>query len=667
MVLRHWRVILLVVIVALRFHAQGNDTCTQSLLDIHETSDINAEACTQFFFDADGKLDIDSVVQGEAQFRTDKTVPPLGFRPGKYWLKLQFKRRSDVIDSIVLNLGNPLSRSARAWFVWPDGSHSKVESPAVPQNIKMFQPVERERTLRIPLKTDQVHTVIVEAIAVAQNFVPHIRSPAVHDHMIRLEYLFYGIYFGIVAIMILYNTALYFVVKDTTYLLYVGTITFFHGLLFSTLTGASKYLIPGNQKIAMMHLPGTLVIALIFALTFSMKFLNSKQSHPRLHRLMQFILFLFPIQFTALMINYHPKTALIQMILAVFVFSTVIFVAVSNVLKRDRSAALFLTGWILMLAGFFSWQLAQGGLFHHNFYTQSGMMIGSAAEIILFSFALGDKINKMRKEKNDALEREILLANEKAHIEAEMTAATAVQETLLPKVYNEDAFEIETFYHSADRVGGDWLWHSTDPKTGNLFAYVGDVAGHGVPSALMTGVICGAATALEDEFQKHIQDLSVEQRLLRTAEILNQVVAQTGSRSNRLVSMCLVCIEPGTGNLTYVNAGHPFPLIWRDETSSIETMANSGSLLGNNESHFETCTTTLNHGDVLFIYTDGFLEARDQILPQGRSRRRELTEIFKSTRSIQELKKIICLKINPYLAERTKLNDDVTFLLLKKN
>jgi len=68
-----------------------------------------------------------------------------------------------------------------------------------------------------------------------------------------------------------------------------------------------------------------------------------------------------------------------------------------------------------------------------------------------------------------------------------------------------------------------------------------------------------------------------------------------------------------TGKFTYVNAGHNSPLISRREQSKFEylPMAQNGFLGINDKAVFREETITLNHGDWLFLYTDGLTEAEN--------------------------------------------------------
>lgn len=200
---------------------------------------------------------------------------------------------------------------------------------------------------------------------------------------------------------------------------------------------------------------------------------------------------------------------------------------------------------------------------------------------------------------------------EKARLDAELNAARAVQNALLPNSIEVPAIEISYFYEPASQTGGDWFHHHHDVLHGRLYAFIGDVTGHGLPSAMLTAVVSGAIQShLKKDLERSRGELlSIEESLKELAEIANFAVFTAGARSQRFMTMSFVCLDLKTGELGMVNAGHTPPYIFSATEGRVSTLPCSGSLLGFSETPaFGFASHTLGPGDSLFLYTDGLIE-----------------------------------------------------------
>jgi serine/threonine protein kinase/serine phosphatase RsbU (regulator of sigma subunit) len=200
---------------------------------------------------------------------------------------------------------------------------------------------------------------------------------------------------------------------------------------------------------------------------------------------------------------------------------------------------------------------------------------------------------------------------EKARLDAELNAARAVQNALLPNSIEVPSLEISYFYEPASQTGGDWFHHHYDAQHARLYAFMGDVTGHGLPSAMLTAVVSGAVQShLKKDVEKTCGTLlSIEESLKELAEIANFAVFSAGARSQRFMTMSFICLDLNTGEMGMVNAGHTPPYIFNSKDGRVSTLPCSGSLLGFSESAaFGFASHTLEAGDSIFLYTDGLIE-----------------------------------------------------------
>ncbi|MFZ9519766.1 MAG: 7TM diverse intracellular signaling domain-containing protein [Silvanigrellaceae bacterium] len=651
-------------------NAQAGELCRDGTITLQaEKYSFQIGNCSGYLFDPESRWRVEQIISGAAgSFRGLISVAPnLGFKSGTFWLRFDLRNEGSAETKMFMSLGNPLIDSARFFRIGDDGKAIELGAGGVLVPGFSKAVIDRDVTFTTTIAAQTKATFLVEARAIQQSYLPVIRDATSFQRHQLLEYLAFGLYFGVIVVMALYNFVLFFVVRDKSYLWYVGSITFFHGFCFVGLLGASNHFFwPDSPLWAQRQLSSSAPLGLLFTLLFADSFLKISAQSIHLARMMKFLLATVLVQLVVSALWFDVLVVKLGFVLQVSALGLVLSSALPNALRGDRSARLFLSAWAFLILGGLLFSFGQFGFFPHSFLTQNGILFGSAVEVVLLSFALGDKINIMRNEKDSAQQRALESANQRAQIESELLAANAVQETLLPPRNLTSSVDISTCYMVAERVGGDWYWHTHDPINKVLYFYIGDVTGHGVPSALLTGVVCGAVASLETEYASTGVRIEPCERLLHTAEVINDVVRKTGARSDRWVSMCLIALEEETGKLTIVNAGHPFPMVWRKNRGVLESMVSSGPLMGLSGGTFSHIEEYLDSGDSVMLYTDGYNEAREKLkLGAPTSRRRDLISLFQKSGSPETFVETVRADLAKLMAGGNTLSDDVTLVLFR--
>ena len=196
---------------------------------------------------------------------------------------------------------------------------------------------------------------------------------------------------------------------------------------------------------------------------------------------------------------------------------------------------------------------------------------------------------------------------EKARIEQELEVARAIQETLVPsaETVSRGTLTFAGYYQPAAQTGGDWwTWHEL--IGGKILLVVGDVTGHGVPSAMITAA---AKAACDVARHVHGDDVTVT----RLLEIMNHAIFESAQR--RFVMTCFASIvDTKHRTITYANAGHNFPYLFRiaDGKGEFGSLMIRGNRLGDDPtSKYDAKTTELLAGDVVVWYTDGIVECEN--------------------------------------------------------
>src|SRR5262245_29628538 len=189
-----------------------------------------------------------------------------------------------------------------------------------------------------------------------------------------------------------------------------------------------------------------------------------------------------------------------------------------------------------------------------------------------------------------------------ARVRGSFQQAAEIQESLLEEPPDFPGFDIACRSVPAEEVGGDFYdFHAFDGEM--LGLAIGDASGHGLPAALLVrDVVTGLRMGIEKEL-----------KIATVFSKLNRVIHRS-NLSSRFVSVFYGELE-ADGNLIYVNAGHPPPILFfRDTkrgTGDLELKV-GGTVIGPlPEVQFRRGFARVLPGEVLALCTDGILERRD--------------------------------------------------------
>ena len=201
----------------------------------------------------------------------------------------------------------------------------------------------------------------------------------------------------------------------------------------------------------------------------------------------------------------------------------------------------------------------------------------------------------------------LLLALELAdrlRVRDELEVAREVQRDLLPLDLPDVAgYRFAASYRTALEVGGD-AYDLVPLPDGRVALWVSDASGHGMAAGLVMAIAKATfSTALD-----------LDPSPPRVAELLNRAIWRTGNQRTFL-SAFYGLLTPETGEIEWVCAGHPFPLVLREgegNGSHVEEIGVGGLPFGLRESLDAPCgRTTLAPGETLVLYTDGLPEGVD--------------------------------------------------------
>ena len=183
----------------------------------------------------------------------------------------------------------------------------------------------------------------------------------------------------------------------------------------------------------------------------------------------------------------------------------------------------------------------------------------------------------------------------------ELEVARQLQRDLLPKAAPAiEGYELAFSYRSANTVGGDYYDFLPLPD-GRVALVSADASGHGMASALLMAM---ANTTLK-------LAVDVDPAPIPVARMMNRAMKKAGG-SRGFLTLFYGVLDPASGRLDHVCAGHPFPLVRRADGSLAKLGSGSYPVGLRNELQLEAAEAKLDPGDLLLLYTDGIPEAVDE-------------------------------------------------------
>ena len=225
---------------------------------------------------------------------------------------------------------------------------------------------------------------------------------AFHDSD-RLWSAYYGMFYGILAVMVLYNAFIWTSTRDRNYLAYCAYLLSFFLMNASYNGFAYQYFWPDSPRWSnWAHTPFIFGYQVV-ALWFSMNFLESRQRTPRVHRLMQVYLALLLAVWVAVTLAGHPVAYNAAPVYFIFLGTPLILAAGLRAwLRGYRAARFFVLASMASLTGSFFTALTVSGLLPYNFVSFHAAEFGILVDVVLLSLALADRINLLQQQRRAA-------------------------------------------------------------------------------------------------------------------------------------------------------------------------------------------------------------------------------------------------------------------------
>lgn len=324
-----------------------------------------------------------------------RLLPPPGSdgsprSPNTWWLEIG-KPGLDFIDLHV--------PTARGWVVKRSGEMRGPESRDI-----------FHRTYVLALPDDFIpdgHCYLRVASNISLNFPLQLWRPDVYVAWTVADFFAFGIAYGVMLAMIVFNLFLYLTLRHRSYLLYIFYITSML-IHLSLLYGQASAFLDLGRGVSLSLLWFTAALTWAAGAAFSRNFLETKRHSPVLDKAILAVIFAAAAMPALISVNLAVMAKNINNTLLMVAPSVCVAAAVQAWRRGFGPARYFIIAWGILLVGLTLYSL--GGIYiPRTFITRYTIPIGVAIESVLLSLALGARIRSWREERELLLERERLL------------------------------------------------------------------------------------------------------------------------------------------------------------------------------------------------------------------------------------------------------------------
>ena len=374
--------------------------------------------------DTAGNLTINDVTSKVSPLEfsvSDQDSPNFGYDKAPHWLRFTIDPGARDAE-LVLEVGQPSldtvelysPRAAGGFDVQAAGDQIAWDARPVAHRNHVFRlAINAGAPATYYLRVASAGALIVPlTLYSAADFAPHDRDMQ----------LLFGLFYGLIIAMFLYNLFIFLSLRDRVYLWYVGYVGNLGLGLFALDGFAFEYLWPRQVWWANHALGTLLAAALFFACLFGREFLNSRRLAPQADRLLAgFIWVVGAVTIcaaTGFVLEYGAVLRVLSAIGPLGAFLT-LWIGIKAILRGYRPARYFLLAWGALLVFVTIGAMRNFAILPANFMTTFGLHIGLGLDVILLSMALAARIRSMQGQVIDAQGQLIDAAQEhRASLEA---------------------------------------------------------------------------------------------------------------------------------------------------------------------------------------------------------------------------------------------------------
>jgi signal transduction histidine kinase len=395
--------------------------------------------------DAAGKLAFKDVRNATNFTQLKKDVANFQESKSTFWLKFTISNKNNSNKNYI-EVVQPLLDVVD--FYYPDSNKNyKVVTAGLRFPFHQRKYDESANFLfDLDLKPGEQKTFFLKIKGQEQILVPiQVVSQHSLDTVLTSRTLWFGVYCGIILVMVLYNIFIFLSIRDKSYLYYV-LHTLFVGLTQASLLGFTyKYFWPDSPWFGNYSNFLFTCLVSIVGVQFLIEFMRLKSQSKKIFIALKLFQLVYVIYLFTALLGYSTFTygAILptQSIIAVFILVT----SIHLYRQGFEEAKYYLIGWSSLMLGIIIYVAKDFGLLPYNNLTAYSLLYGSVGEVTLLSFALADKINIYKSDKEKSQEEALRALSENERIIRE-------QNVMLENKVNERTQELRIVNNDLNKV-----------------------------------------------------------------------------------------------------------------------------------------------------------------------------------------------------------------------
>ena len=459
----------------------------QNLITLNDSTDnYTLSSSLEILFDSLGSLTFEDILSEKTQERFRKVpgeMNNLGYREETIWLKFSVTNYSNKTEWLLNFNYSPIDEVLIYIIVDDSLADESKAGLMYPMNDREFV----HRYIIFPVKLEIGKQYLVYSKIKSGKSIPINLELDLEDHFHKsdvIKVLLLGIFYGGILLMAFYNLFLFVTIKDLSYLFYslyaIGV-----GIYQSAIDGfAYIILFPDTPTFNLNFAVSNVWSLYIWGMLFSREFLQLRKYSKLIDYLVLmfvgFILILFILSLNGEITN----TKITATTGAVYI-SLMILMGIYTLIKGDKNAKYFLLATMFFLSGAFFRLVKNFGLIDATVLTDYGVPYGLLIEMAILSFALGNRINELKKneEKDKALIRSRIASDLHDEIGSNLSSISVSSQMIIKsKNLNEsDKSLLEDITVTAKETASSirdiiWFINPENDKEGNLLARMKDTA-----------------------------------------------------------------------------------------------------------------------------------------------------------------------------------------------
>ncbi len=360
--------------------------------------------------------------------RNREKVISAGYTTDAIWIPMELHKLQDDSDSYYLIIADSYINHSEIFYRRDDqyilsgtsGRHIPLSLSALPARGLVY-PIHFDShgiaDVRVRFQTEDVMLLPLEIVSEKEYVQAESRM-----------LLFHGLYLGAAIAMIVYNAFLLAGLRDKTYLYYVLFVASLATLVMADSGYLRFWFLDSYPYILKRIIPLSVSSGSVWGLLFARSLLNVKEWSKLYYNLYFILILMFATTPIYLLLVDTPSTFPV-VLLTLFNFFLNMWVTVHALLRKNRTALFFLIAYSTFFAGLFLFVFMSFNIIPYSLWIVHGYKIGSSLEMLLLSLALADRINALRKDREEA-RQEVVTTLEKSRRELEQIVTERTRDLL---------------------------------------------------------------------------------------------------------------------------------------------------------------------------------------------------------------------------------------------